>query len=305
MIEHTTQVFLNTEKINMMNHPKISVIIPCYNHSQFIIEAMESVLNQTFDNFECIIINDGSTDDTEEVVLNWIKIDKKFKYFYQENSGLSHARNKGVSLSSGSYILPLDSDDKISENYLEECSKVLELRYDIKIVYGEAYFFGNSNKKWNLDKYNFEDILYKNMIYCTSLFRKEDWERVGGYDENLRAGLEDWEFWIHILKQGGEVVKINNCCFYYRLKDNSMVTEYVLNNHYGYNSRVYIFEKHIELYRKTNFYDMYFENYKLKMTIKNPLSYLYFDDLFLLIFKRIYLKAHCLIKKIKRKTLKK
>lgn len=288
-----------------MNHPKISVIIPCYNHSPFVVEAMESVLNQTFNDFECIIINDGSTDNTEEVVLNWIKVDERFKYFYQENSGLSSARNKGVSLSSGFYILPLDSDDKISENYLEECSKVLESQYDVKIVYGDAYFFGNTNRKWNLDTYNFEDILYKNMIYCTGLYRKEDWGKVGGYDENLREGLEDWEFWIHILKNGGEVVKINNCYFYYRLKDNSMITELVSKNHYGYNSRVYIFEKHIELYRKTNFYDMYFENYKLKKTIENPLSYLSFDDLFLLILKNLHLKTQYWINGIKRTILKK
>ena len=288
-----------------MNHPKISVIIPCYNHCQFIVEALESVLNQSFNNFECIIINDGSTDNTEEVVLNWIKVDERFKYFYQENGGLSSARNKGVSISSGFYILPLDSDDKISENYLEECSKVLESHYDVKIVYGEAYFFGNTNRKWNLDKYNFEDILYKNMIYCTGLYRKEDWKKVGGYDENLREGLEDWEFWIHILKNGGEVIKINNCNFYYRSKDTSMITKLILKNHYGYDSRVYIFEKHIELYRKTNFYDMYFENYKLKKTIENPLSYLSFCDLFFLILKNLYVKIYSCIIKIKRAFFKK
>lgn len=288
-----------------MYNPKISVIIPCYDHAQFIIEAMESVLRQTFKDFECIIINDGSSDDTELVVLNWIKNDGRFTYFYQENQGLSNARNRGISLSSGIYILPLDSDDKISENYLEKCFEVLELQYDVKIAYGEAYFFGKSNRKWNLDSYSFEDILYKNMIYCTGLFRKEDWERVSGYDENLREGLEDWEFWINILKNGGEVRKLQNCYFYYRLKDHSMITESILKHHYGYNSRLYIFEKHIELYRKTNFYDMYFENYKLKMNIKNPLAYLSIYDLFFLLSKALCLKAVNLIKRINRKIFNK
>lgn len=281
-----------------MNFPRISVIIPCFNHAQYIVEAMESVFNQTFNDFECIIIDDGSTDNTEEVVLNWIKIDERFKYFYQENSGLSNARNKGISKSSGYYILPLDSDDKISDNYLEKCFKVLESQFGVKIAYGEGYLFGETNRKWNIDKYNFEDILYKNMIYCTGLFRKEDWKKVGGYDENLREGLEDWEFWINILKNGGEAMKINNCYFYYRIKDNSMITETILKHNYGYNSRLYIFEKHIELYRKTNFYDMYFENYNLKKTIKNPLAYLSFNDLFFLLLKALYLKIEYLIKRI-------
>lgn len=288
-----------------MNDPRVSVIIPCYNHAQFIVEAMESVLKQTYYDFECIIINDGSTDNTEEVVLKWIKNDERFKYFYQENWGLSNARNRGIILSSGVYILPLDSDDKISENYLEKCVKVLELQTDVKIAYGEAYLFGKSNRKWNLDSYSFEDILYKNMIYCTGLYRKEDWIKVGGYDENLREGLEDWEFWINILKDGGEVVKIKNCYFYYRLKDNSMITEFVLKNSYGYNSRLYIFEKHIKLYRQTNFYDMYFENYKLKKAIKNPLTYLSFNDLFVLLLKALYLKIEYLIKRIRIKIIKK
>lgn len=283
---------------------KVSVIIPCYNHSQFILEALESVLSQTFKDFECIIIDDGSTDNTKNIVLDWVKIDARFKYYYQNNSGLSKARNKGISLSSGQYILPLDSDDKISDNYLEKCVKALDSRCEIKIAYGESYFFGNSNQKWNLDSYNFEDILYKNMIYCTGLFRKEDWERVGGYDKNLKSGLEDWEFWIHILKKGGEVVKIKDCFFYYRLKENSMIIDSVINNSYGYNSRLYIFEKHIDVYRKTNFYDMYFENYKLKKAIANPLSSFTVKNLFFLLIKAIIKELSFLKKRILLKTTK-
>lgn len=283
---------------------KVSVIVPCFNHSQFIIEALESVLNQTFENFECIIIDDGSTDNTKEIVERWIEGRNKFNYFFQENLGLSSARNKGISLSSGTFILPLDSDDRISENYLEKCVAILESNQNIKIAYGEAYFFGNSNNKWNLDEYKFEDILYKNMIFCTGLFRKEDWKRVGGYDENLKEGLEDWEFWINILKNGGEVAKIKDCFFYYRIKDSSMIVDAVIKNSYGYKSRLYIFEKHIEVYRKTNFYDMYFGNYKLKKKIKNPLLFLSISNLFSLIVKALFQKVEILIKKVKRKIKK-
>lgn len=279
-----------------MSDPKVSVIIPSYNHSQFILETLESVLSQTFKDFECIIIDDGSTDNTKDIVLDWIRIDERFRYYFQENAGLSSARNKGISLSIGQYILPLDSDDKISDNYLEKCFLTLNSNSRVKIAYGEAFFFGNSNKKWNLDIYNFDDLLYKNMIYCTGLFRKEDWKYVGGYDENLKSGLEDWEFWIHILKKGGEVVKIVDCFFYYRLKENSMIIDSVINNSYGYNSRLYVFEKHIDVYRKTNFYDMYFENYRLKKTIANPLSTFTVKKLFLLLIKAI-IKELLLLKK--------
>ena len=280
---------------------KVSVIIPCYNHALYIIDTLESVLNQSYENFECIIIDDGSTDDTKETVENWIIGRKKFKYIFQENLGLSNARNKGISLSCGSFILPLDSDDKISENYLEKCIDVLESSQENKIAYGEAYFFGNSSNKWNLDEYKFEDLLYKNMIYCSGVYRIEDWKRVGGYDENLKEGLEDWEFWINILKNGGEVVRIKDCFFYYRIKDNSMIVNSVINNSYGYNSRLYIFEKHIDVYRKTNFYDMYFENYNLRKKIKNPLLFLSIKNLLVLIMKSYYQTIVFLIKKIKKR----
>lgn len=264
---------------------------------------MVSVVNQTYKNFECIIVNDGSVDNTEEIILNWIKTDNRFKYYYQENSGLSKTRNKGIELSAGKYILPLDSDDKISNNYIEECVRVLETQNDVKIAYGASFVFGNKLKKWNLDKYNFEDLLYKNMIYCTGLFRKEDWEKVGGYDENLNEGLEDWEFWIHILKTGGKALKIDSCYFYYRIKEKSMITETITKHHYGYNSRVYIFEKHIELYRKTNFYDMYFENYRLKKTLANPHKYFSIIELILLIPKILYSRAKNLFNKAQNKLI--
>lgn len=288
--------------MDIVTKNKVSIIIPCYNQSQYIIDALESVINQTYENFECIIVNDGSTDDTENITKEWIKFDSRFKYVYQNNCGLSNARNKGISLSKGKFILPLDSDDKISSNYIEDCFNMLNSSEDIKLVYGEAYFFDRVTKKWNLDKYDFEDLLYKNMIFCTALYRKSDWEKVGGYDENLKEGLEDWEFWINILSHGGRAVKINSCVFYYRQKETSMVRESVINNHYGYNSRLYIFDKHINLYKKTNFYDMYFENYRLKKQLSNPLSFLSTYDLLCLIIKSSFLTFYEIFMRVVKKT---
>jgi len=284
-----------------MKNPKVSVVIPCYNHAQFVVEAMESVLNQTFEDLECIIIDDGSTDDSKETILDYIKRDKRFKYFFQENSGLSNARNKGISLSSGIYILPLDSDDKISANYIEKCFNTLESSLEIKIAYGQGFCFGVRVKKWELNNYSFEDLLYKNMIHCTGLYRREDWNKVGGYDANLKEGLEDWEFWIHILKFGGTAIKLKDCKFFYRIKKNSMVKDLVINNNYGYDSRLYIFNKHYYKYIKTNVYDMYFENYNLKKKLENPLAFISFNEFFLMFLKALIFKIRFFIKRITRK----
>lgn len=104
-----------------MKKPKVSVVIPCYNDGRFILDALQSIQNQSFKDFECVIIDDGSEDNTNQIVLEWIKKDQRFQYVYQENSGVSRARNYGISLCCSDYILPLDADDKISSNYISEC----------------------------------------------------------------------------------------------------------------------------------------------------------------------------------------
>ena len=104
--------------------PVISIIVPCYNQAQYLPETLQSVLEQDYRHWECIIINDGSPDNTEEVALEWCSKDERFKYFKKENGGLSDARNYGIKHSVGKYILPLDSDDKISKDYTLEAINV-------------------------------------------------------------------------------------------------------------------------------------------------------------------------------------
>lgn len=137
------------------------------------------------------------------------------------------------------------------------------------------------------------------MIHCSGLFRKEEWDAVGGYDENMVDGLEDWEFWINLIRNEGEAKKINTCKFYYRIKENSLNTS-VIKNNYGYNQRLYIFNKHIKFYRKTNFYDMYFDNYVMKRDIASPLNFLSTLDLLVLFFGSLKLKTQFFLRRVSR-----
>lgn len=206
-----------------MNTPKVSIIVPCYNQAQYLDEALQSVFDQTYSNWECIIVNDGSPDNTEEVAKTWLEKDSRFKYFFKENGGLSSARNAGIEISKGEYILPLDADDKISNNYLELAFSKISNNKNIKVVYCDAEYFGAKYAVLKLKPFSLENLAKKNMIFCTALFRKDDWEQVNGYDLNMVYGYEDWEFWINILKNGGDVFKLNETCFYYRIKENSML----------------------------------------------------------------------------------
>lgn len=202
--------------------PLISVIIPCYNQAQYLDECLQSVLDQTYKNWECIIVNDGSPDHTEEVAKKWLEKDARFKYLYKENGGLSSARNAGIRAATGEWILPLDADDYISEDYCDLAKNYFG-RHEFKVICCNGQKFGAINEKWKLPKFSLSQLAAENLIFCSAFFRKFDWQNIGGYDENLKIGYEDWDFWISLLKNGGQVLNLEKTCFYYRTKENSML----------------------------------------------------------------------------------
>jgi len=175
---------------------------------------IESVLSQTFDEYEIIIVNDGSTDNTEQILKN---IDnERVKIIHTENHGPSHARNTAISHARASIIMNLDADDKIAPVLLEKAYKIFSSRENIGIVYSDAEFFGTRTGKFKLADYSLKKMLFENRIISQAFFRKEDWEKVGGYSTELVHDLEDWDFWLLIIELGREVVKIPENLVYYR-----------------------------------------------------------------------------------------
>lgn len=197
----------------------ISVIVPCYNHAKYLVEALDSVFNQSISNWECIIIDDGSTDNTKEISNNWVSKDSRFQYWYIKNSGVVKARNYGISIAKGNYILPLDADDRISKDYMYLALKAFNK--NIKVVYSKAEKFGYVNGFWHLKDFSHFNLAVGNIIFCSAFFRKSDWESIGGYDTNMQNGLEDWEFWINLLKKDGLAHQIDKVCFFYRVNKKS------------------------------------------------------------------------------------
>lgn len=204
-----------------MSSPLVSIIVPCYNQGEYLEEAINSVILQTYENWECIIINDGSSDNTDIAAKRCCSKDERVKYFKNQNAGVSNARNFGIKRSLGNYILPLDADDKIDVSYIEKCLDMLLRDENTKVVYGIVESFGAVNGELVLANFDFNYLMFSNMIPCSGLFRKKDWERVNGYDEKMVEGYEDWEFWINLLKDGGDVKKISNTHLYYRSRANS------------------------------------------------------------------------------------
>lgn len=196
---------------------KVSVIMPCYNDGKYIQESIKSVMNQTYKNIELIIIDDGSTDNKTINILSQMQ-KNSIKLLKTKHIGTSGARNKGIENATGDYILPLDSDDIIDITYIEKAIQVIESNSNIGIVYCRAELFGEENKLWELPTYSINEMLVRNIIFVTALFRKEDWILIGGYDTSFNKGLEDYDFWLSILELGREVVQIPEILFKYRIK---------------------------------------------------------------------------------------
>lgn len=230
----------------MESNPLISVIVPCYNQARYLDEAVQSVLAQTYSNWECMIVNDGSPDDTAAVAQAWCKKDPRIKYVEKPNGGLSSARNKGISMAGGEFVLPLDADDKISPEYIEGCLREFKTTPATKVVYGKAVYFGKKTGDWELPTYNYHKLLTRNLIYCTAMYRKSGWEQAGGYDETMTLGLEDWDFWLRLLSEGDVVTRIDSIVFYYRIKVESMILNLNGDNQKTQTVYNYLYQKHSE-----------------------------------------------------------
>ena len=139
--------------------PLVSVIVPCYNQASFLSDALDSVLAQTYTDWECIIVNDGSTDNTEEVAKTYINKDSRFAYVHKNNGGLPSARNFGISKSSGDFILPLDADDLIGSSYLEKAISRFKSFPETKLVYCKAAKFGHVSGAWSLGEYSYDAFI--------------------------------------------------------------------------------------------------------------------------------------------------
>ena len=261
----------------MSNQSLVSVIVPCYNQSEFISETLDSILCQTYKFWECIIINDGSIDNSEEIILDYCKRDSRFKYIYQENQGIVAARNNAIKQSHGRYILPLDGDDLILKEYLELAVKKLDEDDNIELVYCDVVKYGIlQEEQYVLPKLTLRNILHTGCCVNSSIFRKTTFDKIGGYKPEMKDGWEDWEFFISLLENGGEAYKLDRVLFKYRMNENSRNT--IISNDNKRELRTQIVKLHPRL-----FYEQYNSLWNDYYSITNSRSYR-----IMLFMKKIY-----------------
>jgi glycosyltransferase involved in cell wall biosynthesis len=206
---------------------KVSIIIPVYNQAEYLAESIESALAQTYSNFEIVILNDGSSDNSYAIAKSYVQhyssLGFDIKAISQPNQGLAAARNAGVLHSSGHFLLPLDADDRIDKNFI---AKTLPLMTEnIGVVTTYAQLFGDRQGIWYTKNPTLQQEMYENSICANSLIRRAAFAEAGGYNIVMKHGYEDWNLWIDLMKRGWKVALVEEPLFHYRVKMQSMLTE--------------------------------------------------------------------------------
>jgi glycosyltransferase involved in cell wall biosynthesis len=205
---------------------KVSIVIPCYNQGAMLRETLASVEQVRNANLlEVIIVDDGSSEAETTRIL-----DEATKAWYsvvsQPNHGPGAARNTGIRLAKGEFILPLDSDNRLRDVYLDEGAFLLKNNPSVGVIYADAEFFGEWSGRWYVPHFNLLSLIRENFIDTCALYRKKLWEEVGGYDEQIICwGLEDWDFWLRVASHGGSFVHLPKIGFDYRVRRDSLIVE--------------------------------------------------------------------------------
>jgi len=216
-----------------MEQPLVSVIIPTYNAASYIREAVDSALAQTYQNFEVIVVDDGSTDNTAEVLAPYIK-EKKIIYIHQENKGLPAARNTAIKASHGEFVALLDSDDIFLPNKLERQVSYLMQHPECGVCYCEFTHFYEENPKklFRLNyKYYSGDDVFPNLLRMNFIgplgvvLRRSEMDRVGLFNETYRRS-EDWEYWLRLARHGVRFEHLPEVLAKYRMRKTSMSSDW-------------------------------------------------------------------------------
>ena len=184
-------------------NPLVSVVTTTHNDAKFLEKALQSLQNQTYENFEHIVVDDGSTDEESLDTLNDHRLEHNFSLLTLSNCcGLPTARNKGIEVAKGTYILSLDCDDYISDNFIELCVGGIEdTTKKVSPVYGNTQMWGELNNYLDNPEWDMSRLLSGPFIPATALFSKSAWSEVGGYDTTLPL-WEDYELWVSFAFKG-------------------------------------------------------------------------------------------------------
>ncbi len=231
-----------------MRPPTFSIVIPCYNQSKYLGDCLGSVLAQTFENWEVIVIDDASTEGNVSASGESFQ-DRRIRFVrHDRNLGLAATRNTGFRLAQASLVLPLDADDMLTPTYLQKVGAALQDDPDADCAYPDFQLFGLRDDVWHNQVYDAEKMTRGQWIPGPgTLMRRSLWERVGGYCEapELRPGNEDWDFWLGAVTKGVRAIYVQEALYLYRRHETSMVTRL---KYYDFQTREFMYCRHRALF---------------------------------------------------------
>lgn len=202
-------------------NPLVSIVIPAYNYAEFLPEAIGSALGQTYGNVEVLVVDDGSTDATARILADF---GDRIRVRRQRNSGLSAARNRGAALARGDYVVFLDADDRLHEEFVETCVKRLKALPTAGFAYSQVRFVGDESRTTHNQPYDLRRLCRGNEISACAVIRSS-LIRGFPYDESNRTGWEDWDFWLTLAENGWGGVLVDQPLLFYRRHSQNMTRQ--------------------------------------------------------------------------------
>lgn len=242
--------------------PLVSYIIPCYNQGMYLPDTLKSIEEEGCQEYEILIIDDGSSDQTTVDYLKNLTSSDKLQILQQENSGPSVARNSGIEKARGKYLIFLDSDDLIQKEFVKKAVEKLESNEEIACVYGDLEYFGEKSGFRKQSPINTIQMCMFNTLAVCTVIRRDIVISAGGFDTRLsREGLEDWELWLRLISIGCEFRYLPVPSF--KIRVTSVSRTHTSANPNLNNLKAYIQSKHIHFIMK-QYEQLYYDNKALK-----------------------------------------
>jgi glycosyltransferase involved in cell wall biosynthesis len=248
-----TLTFAEPGEPTVMPHPTVTFVIPCYNHGRFVAKAAESALAQVDASVRVVIVNDGSTDGSTPAECDRCAGDRVM-VIHQENRGLPAARNHGAAHAHGDFLVFLDADDWVAPRFVTKLRAALQgeealgAAADVSHVYCQERLVEHGRGVWRVPAWDPVLMLITNLHPVTTLVRRECFEAVGGFDESMRDGYEDWDLWLKFVERGWRGVRVQEPLFVWRRHSAMTMVMRAVQNHRALYER--IVAQHPKLYER-------------------------------------------------------
>jgi glycosyltransferase involved in cell wall biosynthesis len=228
--------------------PTVTVVIPCFNHGAFVRAAVDSALGQVGAEVRVVIVEDGSTDGTTPAACDAC-VGERVRVIHQENLGLPAARNRGAAGAESQFLVFLDADDWIEPEFVRKLAMAMaDAGPEVSHAFCQEKLVDKGTGVWKVPEWDPVLLLLTNIHPVTTLLKRERFEAVGGFDETMRGGYEDWEFWLRVLERGWRGVRVREPLFVWRRHSHSTMVMNIIRNHAALFAAIR--SKHQALYRE-------------------------------------------------------